>query len=77
MTPALCSVDELVLYDPTDHLLPLLSSARYMSAAVVHDGTERVLLALGCSDGAVRWVSGLTQSGGGAKKTLSTVLHFN
>ncbi|XP_062314316.1 WD repeat-containing protein 6 [Osmerus eperlanus] len=27
---------------------------RYMSAAVVHDGTERVLLALGCSDGAVR-----------------------
>lgn len=29
---------------------------RYMSMAVVHDGLEEVLLALACSDGAVRYV---------------------
>ncbi len=31
-----------------------LMFAGYMSMAVVHNGTECVLLALGCSDGAVR-----------------------
>lgn len=32
----------------------LFHFCRYMSMAVVHDGNECVLLALGCSDGAVR-----------------------
>ncbi|XP_065103166.1 tRNA (34-2'-O)-methyltransferase regulator WDR6 [Paramisgurnus dabryanus] len=35
---------------------------RYMSMAVVHDGIERVLLALGCSDGAVRLFSVIESS---------------
>lgn len=29
---------------------------RYMSLAVLHDGPAEVLLAVACSDGAMRWV---------------------
>ncbi len=39
----------------SDFIVQMLSHVcRYMSMAVVHNGTECVLLALGCSDGAVR-----------------------
>lgn len=49
--PPICSLHFHVL------LVWLLIVFRYMSVDVVHDGPERVLLALACSDGAVRWVS--------------------